>query len=366
MIKETKILKSYQDYLLKAKGYNIKSAESKLRAIRMYRQYINKPLSNFRSNDATIFKTWLQEEKKLKIRTVYSILRYLEHFFRWLCVQKGFRSKIQSSDIEFFSLTKSEKALVQLTSEKPAPNLDYVLKMVTSISDKNEIGKRDRALFALIYCSGLRVETTISLQLGSIDSELFVDQNPDKGIKTKFSKRNLTLIFNLHPILTKSIKDWINLLKEKGFTDRDPLFPKFMSVADSDDEVLFIEMKEVTNKFLSTPNTVSQIFKRRSAAAGLEYKHPHLFRHGFFANAEQYCGNARQYKALSQSGGHKSVSTTLRTYGELPENELKMELSKIDENISNHDDLSMANQYLLDKIEELKETIKSGKRNKNF
>lgn len=366
MINETKILKGYQDYLLKAKGYNLKSVESKLRAVYLFRKFINKPLSNFKSTDAIKFKIWLQEEKKLSIRTVYSILRYLEHFFKWLCVQKGFRSKFLSTDIEYFSLTKSEKALIHIYSEKQIPNLEYVLKIIISIQDNNEIGKRDRALFAFAYCSGLRVETIITLPLGSIDGELFVDQNPEKGVKTKFAKRNLTLIFNIHPTLTKSITDWINLLKEKGFNDNDPLFPKFISVADPDQEVLFMEMKEATNKFLSNPNTVSRIFKRRCFAAGLEYKHPHLFRHGFFAKAENYCGNARQYKALSQSGSHKSINTTLRTYGELPADELKMELLKINENISNQDIMSMGKQNLLDILDIAKQLVISGETSGKF
>lgn len=366
MKNEIKMIKEYQDYRLNAKGDDPKTVEKKLRSIHIFKKYMNKPLHSFNKEDAKNFKRYLLIERKLSIRTTYSYLHYLEQFYFWLSGEKGFRSRIDRNHIEFFSLNRSEKNIVNSGSPKFLPKPEYILKLHESIPQNTKIGKRDRALLALIYLAGLRSETAISLRKGSIDNKYFVYQDPEKGVKTKFSKKNTALIFDYYPKLKKSIQEWIDTLNELGFSETDPLFPKFAALAGTDQKFLFPELNEPSKEFLANPNTLNQIIRKRCEAAGLEYKHPHLFRHAFFDHGEEYCTNGKQFKALSQSGGHSHIATTIKSYGELSDEELKEQLLLINENIRNSREPNPKGEELIKILDEFKEKLMSPKRGKRF
>ena len=366
MKSEIKLLKEYQEYRMNGKGDDPKTVEKKLHAIHMFRKFINKPFHKFNKDDATEFKNYLVYTRKLGLRTVYSYLYYLEQFFYWLSCEKGYRSKIVRNHIEFFSLNRSEKAIVNSSSPILFPDIDYILKFHNSIPVDTEIGMRDRALVAIAYCSGMRAETLTTLKLGSIDENYFVYQDPEKDVKTKFSKKNVTLIFDYHPSLKKSIEEWIRFLKKKGFVETDPLFPKFAPLAGTNQNFLFEDYNEPSKEFISNPNTLNQIFRRRCKIAGIEYKHPHLFRHAFFDTGREYCTNSKQFKALSQSGSHSNIETTMKIYGELTIEELKKQLLKINANIINSKKSNPEDDEFIKMLDELKEKVKSRKRKKRF
>jgi integrase len=75
--------------------------------------------------------------------------------------------------------------------------------------------------------------------------------------------------------------------------------------------------ERVESVYWKSTNSIREIVKKRASQAGLEYFHPHSFRHTAIYLAMKRCRNAEEIKAVSQNFGHENVGTTLMTYGKL-------------------------------------------------
>jgi len=75
--------------------------------------------------------------------------------------------------------------------------------------------------------------------------------------------------------------------------------------------------REVEPVYWRGTGSIRMILISRSAKAGLEYYHPHSFRHTAVSLAMKHCRNAEEIKAVSQNFGHEHVGTTMMIYGTL-------------------------------------------------
>ncbi len=64
---------------------------------------------------------------------------------------------------------------------------------------------------------------------------------------------------------------------------------------------------------------IRHVFKRAFAAAELPYHNPHSFRSTLAMLGETLCRTPEEFKAWSQNLGHEHVTTTLTSYGAVPE-----------------------------------------------
>ncbi len=101
------------------------------------------------------------------------------------------------------------------------------------------------------------------------------------------------------------------MVQKHNFKDKDPLFPK---IPNNFNWQNLLESKIKKEEMQST-SAVRDIFETAFKAAGFEYINPHNFRHtrARFAakQSPEYLNTTRQ--AL----GHKTIDTTLNSYGEL-------------------------------------------------
>lgn len=333
--KNERIKRKYLTWLREARGLSEATVSSVEKAIWRHEDFTGQEdFSAFSQNRAVAFKKWLQERKHnskpISTATAYHCLRHLKEFFTWLSGQPGFKRKISLDCVSYLSLNK--KKVREATAPKPVrfPSFDYVLKLAESIQVNMEIDQRDRALIAFLLLSGMRDKAVTTLPIGCFDPEnLEIQQDPQKGVQTKFGKRLTTRLFRFDDRLLMYILEWFSYLRQtKLFGDSDPLFPR--SKVEQPKGTASFESVRVEPAFWKSAGPMREILKTRSKRAGLDYYPPHSFRHAAIHIAMKCCRTAEEIKAMSQNLGHENVSTTLMTYGTLDQFRVSEILSKID------------------------------------
>ena len=197
------------------------------------------------------------------------------------------------------------------------------------IEIKSNVDRRDRALVAFTYLSGMRDEAIISFPLGSLNiKELVIKQGPQKGCKTKFSKRIPGILFNFDDTLLQDILEWIDLLIKKGWNPKDPLFPRSKRNRPQGD-LCFCPATDVEQKCWKDTESLRDIFKERAKAKNLPYFPPKAFRSSAVLLALSFAKTGEEIKAISQCFGHEYIATTLACYGNLTEDKLLATLKKM-------------------------------------
>jgi integrase len=189
-----------------------------------------------------------------------------------------------------------------------------------------------------------------TITLGSIDTnKMIVIQDPKKGVNVKFSKAIYSKIFPFDKELIDIIRQWIEYLRNRGFGDLDPLFPKSKSIK-SDEGFSYEIASGVTNEFWSSSVSIRTIFKEAARRSKLNYFQPHTFRHASMHRALLLAKGGLELKAISQNFGHEDVATTLTYYANFSPNELFEVLEKIN---FNHFSLDLSSIEIKRKLEEL-------------
>jgi len=335
-IKNELVKRKYFRFLKEAEGFSASTIDIFNKAILRYEEFTKyEDFTRKFNHDRMIgYKDWLKKrETKGKIIstvTYHAYLRNLRKFFTWLCTQTGFKSKIHTDVIGYLKVTHSEERMATQNKPREYPEYENVLKLIESINPETEIDKRDCALITFTLLTGMRDAAIASLPLKCVDvSSLRIFQDPNKGVKTKFSKYIETTIFKFDEKLIEILKDWIDLLSSKGFERNDPLFPRSKKNKD-EINISFNNAVEVEPAYWTNAGSMRKVFKKRFEAAGLKYFPPHTFRHLTKALAFKGCKNGEELHAVSQNFGHENLGTTFGSYGNFPSKKLNEIISNID------------------------------------
>lgn len=157
---------------------------------------------------------------------------------------------------------------------------DQAVKLV-SFSDDSPEGLRDRAIFELLYSSGLRVSEVTGLNLDSIDFSTAEVRVTGKGSKTRI------VPVGSHAI--EAVRQWLPARSSLEIIDRDALFVG------------------LRGRRLS-PRVVQARIKIWASRQGLTVDpHPHMLRHSFASHVLQSSGDLR---AVQEMLGHASIAST--------------------------------------------------------
>lgn len=323
MNSQNEILKhKYSEYLKHARGLADSSVLKHEKAIHYY-ELFNKSedYGKFNKQKAMDYKEELIK-LKLAATSIRTYLNHLKSFFSWLNKQQGFQRKISLNEVEYLNPSKKDNRLSAQPVLIKFPTHEQVLLLTNSFGSESQVSIRNRALLAFTYCTGMRDAAVRTITLGSIDTDkLIVIQDPKKGVNVKFSKVIYSKIFPFDKELIDIILQWIEYLKNRGFGEKDPLFPKSKSNK-SDEGFSFEVAGEITKKFWTSNVSIRTIFKEAAKRSELDYFQPHSFRHAAIIKALKASKNAMEIKAVSQNFGHEEVATTMSYYGNLPPNEL--------------------------------------------
>lgn len=333
--KNEKIKRKYLKWLKEARGLADATIRATEKAIWLYEDFTDhEDYAAFNQKRAVGVKRWLEQRKHqgkpISVTTTYHHLRNLKEFFTWLSGQTGYKSKISIDNISYLSLDKKKVREATASRLVKAPSLEWVKTLAGSIKVETEIDERDRALIAFLFLSGMRDQAIATLPLGCFNREtLVIDQDPAKGVQTKFGKPMTTVLLPFDDGLVEYVVRWAEYLeKTKLFGNTDPLFPR-TRVEQMSGGLTFIA-REVEPVFWKKTGGIRRIVKERAAVNNLPYYHPHSFRHAAVRLAMKHCRNAEEMKAVSQNFGHENVGTTMMTYGTLDYQRVSEVLSEVD------------------------------------
>ncbi|MEP4979013.1 site-specific integrase [Ascidiaceihabitans sp.] len=155
---------------------------------------------------------------------------------------------------------------------------------------------RDKAIFALLCLTGVRIAALVSLKIKHVDlQEQSVTQNP----------REVAL-----------------------YGSDDPLFSATAITAKSNSG---FEADGFTRGYWKSTEPVRKIVRIAFEAAGVPNYGPHSFRHMLARHIAKNCTSVAELVATSQNLGHTDVLTTLRSYGQISrEDQRKLVTGKTD------------------------------------
>ncbi len=158
---------------------------------------------------------------------------------------------------------------------------DEATRMVELPADDDPFTLRDKAMFELLYSSGLRLAELVSLDPDALDFN-------DASVRVT-GKGNKTRIVPLGSHAITALQAWLNIRT---------------SLVKPDEPALFLNNKGER----IGPRTVQMRIKEWGIKQGITSNvHPHLLRHSFASHVLQSSGDLR---AVQEMLGHASISTT--------------------------------------------------------
>lgn len=320
--KNERIKRQYFTYLKDATGKSDATIDGVRKSLLLYEEHTKfKDFGALHPEHIIAFKKKLCAQvnqrtgKPISIATVHATVQHLKAFFRWLSFQTGFKSKIYTPDIEYFSLSDKQVSIAKGENYKESPTIEQVRYVIANMRGNSDIARRNQALVAFTFLSGMRDSAIISLKMKHVDVVTGLIRQDPREVKTKFSKTINTFFFPVGDDIRAIVLDWIAYLrKEKLFGMDDPIFPKpVMGVSKEGG----FEVQGLSREHWQTASPMRAIFREAFEAAGLRYYHPHLFRRTLVALGQTVCQTPEQFKAWSQNLGHDGVMTTFTSYGSL-------------------------------------------------
>ncbi|MCJ7872164.1 hypothetical protein [Phaeobacter sp. J2-8] len=154
----------------------------------------SKGFAKFHIEKVIGFRSHLEQAKSASGKpfgksTTRAIPATLREFTLWLSQQDGFRSRIRAADADYFSLSRRDKAEARAAPSRPAPSIKQAKRALAMMPAATPREMRDKAIFALICLTGIRVGALITLRIKHVNlDEKSVTQNP-REVATKFGKR---------------------------------------------------------------------------------------------------------------------------------------------------------------------------------
>lgn len=338
----TRILYDYIKFLGDAKRQDQSTIDGVMKSINRFEEYTNYlDFSKFKAKHAMGFKKYLLSQKslvtgdKLSKATVHTATRHLKIFFQYLVTQKGYRAKINYSDIEYFNLSEKDTRIANTKRRRNVAKIEQIMQTLEAMPYSTAIEKRDRALLAFVILTGARDGAVASARIKHIDLTEQSFYQDARDVNTKFSKTFTTYFFPVGELPLKILSEWIDYLtKELGYKQSDPLFPKTKLAHNENQQ---FEAVGLLKEHWSNANSIRKIFKQAFEAVGLAYFNPHSFRNTLVRLGENLCRTPEEFKAWSQNLGHESVLTSFYSYGDVPDYkqaELLRKLANPTENIS--------------------------------
>lgn len=330
------IIREYFVRLKEGKGYAQVTSESKLRDVIEFDLYLNgQDYRRLTKEIAIEYKKFLREKKwqgnPIGLKTVSQKLSSIVEFYNWLRIQPRYKSRVDGSAIEYFSLSLGERnALKTQVNLRDIPSLDDILNLIKSIKGNSEIEMRDRALIAFILMSGIRVGSITTLKLADFDiHKLRVTLNPLKGAKTKNKKAFRVGLTVFHDELLNQFIKWVNHLTDiKKFTPEMPLFP-MAAIEQSGDSLSYIAENVKAEPWKST-GSINIILKKRSDEAGLPYFNPHSYRSTIIQICKSLNLTIEEMSAISQNLGQNDLHIAEVSYATMEPNTRLNKITNID------------------------------------
>ena len=235
------------------------------------------PLSKLDTLSVRSYLAYLHRGK-LANRSLARHLSTLRSFFRWACRE----GHLEKSPAKGLPAPRVPKTLPR------AMTLPDTERLLEADADEGFVPERERALFELLYATGLRVSEAAGLDLEDVDFSARLVRVTGKGSRERIVPFGETAGDALRSYLPS------RAALRHGAADEDG----------ASGEPLFVNARGGR----LTPRSMARLLKRRLRAAGLpEEISPHALRHTFATHLLQAGADLR---AIQELLGHASLSTT--------------------------------------------------------
>jgi integrase len=317
-----RIKRTYFAHLRAARGFSEASIDAVAKAIHRFESSAGfRSFKKFHIEQAIAFRRRLDESvnerdgKPLSKATMLQTLNALRAFFIWLAEQPGYRSRLRYADAEYFRLSEKDTRIAKAPQHRPIPSPEQIEVVLQSMPAGTDIERRNRALIAFTWLTGVRDGALASLKIKHVDiTEELVNQDP-REVMTKNSKAQVTTFFPVGGSAQRIVEDYVEFLTRGRLWGRDdPLFPATLIEQGPDCQ---FRTAGLARKHWSNAGPIRAIFNEAFVAACLPAFNPHSFRHALVRLGERVCKTPEEFKAWSQNLGHEQVLTTFTSYGEV-------------------------------------------------
>ncbi|WP_299475774.1 tyrosine-type recombinase/integrase [uncultured Roseibium sp.] len=318
--KNERIKRQYLAYLEEAKRMSGKTTDQVAAAIALFEKSTGyKDFAAFHIEQARKFKRdmagYINAEtgKPLAKATMRSRLNHVKAFFHWLAGQQGYKSRISYSDSDYFNISANDTRIATAKREKPVPSAEQIRHILNSMKAGTDIERRNRALIAFTFLTGVRDDALASLKLKHVSLQNRTVFQDAREVRTKNRKTITTWFFPVGEDIEQIVCDWIDFLAiERLYGQEDALFPSTkVGVADHGGFTAL----GLTREHWSNAGAIRKIFRQAFEGTGLPYFNPHSFRNTLAQIGEKVCRSPEDFKAWSQNLGHEHVLTTFTSYG---------------------------------------------------
>lgn len=319
--KNERIKRQFLDYRKHARQLSEKTLDREIAALEQFDVWNGrKDFARFHIEWAMAFRAHLDQAKGatgklLSKSTTRSIMATMREFVIWLSQQDGFRSRIRTSDADYFKLSRRDEAEARAAPERPAPSINQAKRALELMPATTPREMRDRAVFALLCLTGIRVAALTSLRVKHVNlAEKSVNQNP-REVATKFGKHIETFFAKGFPVAEEALEAWLDHLDDvELYSPDDPLFPVTALKASA---ASGFQAAGFARRHWKTTEPVRKIVNEAFARANLPAYGPHAFRHMLARHIAKTFTSVAELVATSQNLGHSDVLTTLRSYGQI-------------------------------------------------
>lgn len=294
-----------------------KTIDAHLIAIRDFEQFVGgKSFERITNSDAAAWRaetirrvSAFGEGLRISRSTARHRASHLRHFFVWLAKQVGQRHLDSVSD--YFTLPRMFRVGAELRLAKLYPTLDEAVEMLNSLPSRTLKDRRDRAIFAIAFVSGLRESALITLRMRHVDVATKRVHHDGRDLKAKNGKSFEIDWFPRTEPFQAVLLSWLNEVRGLGLYGDDALFPDIRAVTGQG----IASLARVSVAPMRTAGAVDAVFA--VARKGRRHYTPHSARHTLAALGDKLCGTPEQRKAWSLNLGHASEAVTWAHYGKV-------------------------------------------------
>lgn len=268
------LLDSYLEYLKYQKNYSDNTLQAYGNDIRIFFEYLDKEgISDLKAVDNRVFRSYLMvlNSEKKKRKTIARKITSLRGFFRFL-KKNNF---IIGNPVENMKIPKAEKRLPVVVSE---------VEMIEFLEGSFDLSKateqRDKAIFEILYSSGLRVSELISLEKNMLEDNYL--KVVGKGNKERVAP------------LGKKAKEAVEMYINNGRKEIDQSKTPKLFLNSKGGALTARGVRYILNKYIQKYSLKQKIS-------------PHVFRHSF---ATHLLNNGADLRTVQELLGHVNLSST--------------------------------------------------------